>query len=253
MHRTVPRWPALALLLACVSGCAFGIGVKIPPKSVLPRPVVFASWPVERPAPDTLAFGRATRADIKKLYGDPLPDPGLGEDQLLVLPYNVKFDWKFNKGVHAGTEFPGNGQVFLFEDDVLVGEAYYSSFEADHTDFDETKVVSIVKGQTTRDQVLALIGQPSGRRLCPADALDNPTGLEYLYLSRRRHMGLSSRTWIKWLSVQFDANGIVCDVRLRTRDVGPIRLKSDAGTAAEPVDATTELGQQAADAPPLAG
>jgi hypothetical protein len=224
----------LAPALAFALGCNLQFGVHTPPKSVVPRPFVRTIWPIERPVPDSLQFGRMTLADLKKQYGHPSPDLDLGEDRALVLGYPLKLkEMDASKGVHADVDFPNNGQVFLFENDILVGQAYYSSHEADHTDFDETKATSIVQGQTTREQVVSLLGPSSGCRLCPADAPGKPTGLEYLYLSRRRHLGFSARTWVEWLSVQFDANGVVSDVRLRTHYARSIRTNDNPRPAAE--------------------
>ncbi|MBA3481458.1 MAG: hypothetical protein H0T51_06550 [Pirellulales bacterium] len=171
-------------------------------------------WPIERPANGTLAFGKTTQAEIMERYGKPVVDPTFDFDGTTkVCKYPLK-KHDASQGPHTGEAWAQNGQLFLFENEILVGEVYYSSWEADDTDFDELKSAEIIKGQTARDQVLAMLGPSSGRKLCPGDDPENPTGLEYLYVSRRRQSAVSGHDFRKWLSVQFDPAGIATDVRL---------------------------------------
>jgi len=64
----------------------------------------------------------------------------------------------------VGTPFvddvPARASGFYFLNGVLVGYEYLSSFREDKTDFDETKVQQIKKGETTRWRVIELFGQP---------------------------------------------------------------------------------------------
>ena len=70
---------------------------------------------------------------------------------------------------------------FYFFDEVLVGHEFLSSWAEDHTDFDEKKVSTIVKGKTTRAEVIQLLGQ-----LHAADVLQCDVPPDTAELFRRR-------------------------------------------------------------------
>src|SRR6185503_7286045 len=57
--------------------------------------------------------------------------------------------------------------LYSFHDGRLVGYSYSSSFSADNTDFDDSAADRLVKGQTTEEQVLVLLGRPTGRSIYP--------------------------------------------------------------------------------------
>ena len=57
--------------------------------------------------------------------------------------------------------------VFTTHNELLVAQEFVSSFQADATEYDESKVGAIVKGRTTRAEVLALLGRPNGEAIYP--------------------------------------------------------------------------------------
>ena len=102
--------------------------------------------------------------------------------------------------------------------------AYYhiSSFNDDRTNVDTTKWDEIKSGQSTKDQLLSLLGEPHGKALCPsthADFKDRcKTGKEiwaWASMSKLSTFGSTyggSRVRTKTLFVIFDENGIVTEV-----------------------------------------
>ena len=52
---------------------------------------------------------------------------------------------------------------FHFWDGVLVGYDFLSAFDEDKTNFDDTRVSEMKKGETTEAQVVALFGPPGGK------------------------------------------------------------------------------------------
>jgi len=60
-----------------------------------------------------------------------------------------------------GGVFPGRALTFYFHNDILVGKEFISSFKSDNSNFDHTRISTIVKGKTTRDQVVRLLGKPT--------------------------------------------------------------------------------------------
>ena len=71
-------------------------------------------------------------------------------------------------GAHAPGVAPARGVAFCFSGDILVGYEFASSFEEDHTDFDERKTAGIREGRTSLEEVVVLLGPPHGRQIFPS-------------------------------------------------------------------------------------
>ena len=95
---------------------------------------------------------------------------------------------------------------------MLVGHGFSSSFRVDQTDFDESKVKEIKKGETTRKKVIELLGSPHGLHVYPlVDNLGHEV-LVYGY-GETRVVGFSAKFYIKGFAVTVDSNDIVTDVK----------------------------------------
>ena len=98
---------------------------------------------------------------------------------------------------------------------ILVGHDFTSSFQEDHSDFDETKVTRIKKGETTKAQVIELMGQPTGAYMFPLVQRQTDTGLVYVYTQTRVEnipFARKIRTYRKALVVSVDESGVVSNV-----------------------------------------
>jgi len=109
---------------------------------------------------------------------------------------------------------PGGGRTlgFYFFNDVLVGHEFSSSVTADHTDFDDSNVGQIIKGKSTRAEVTALLGKPSGFYIYPM--IKTQSGDAAVYQSSKVSGGfiITPSIFSKSLVVTFDPSGIVTDV-----------------------------------------
>lgn len=240
---TLPRRAIIVTLLvafAMTSGCAIGVGVRLPTKEkiFIPHPYALVSWPLERTAPSAVTLGKTTSAELKEQFGDPLPSGVFlsNDREISYALYNLKPDRKIAKGLRDGDRRALEYQLFVFENDVLVAQAQYSSHESNHTDFDEAKYKDIVKGQTTREEVLELMGPANGSRFCPSDAPGNPTGLEYLYVNFLDEFSFGSNYRFKWLSLEFE-RGVVSAIRYRE---GKSTKEPEVDTAVSTEAATDE-------------
>ncbi len=102
---------------------------------------------------------------------------------------------------------------FSFADLVLVGHEFTSSFDHDATNFDETKIAQIKQGETTEAQVIALLGEPTGRVIFPFVGRDEK-GLTYLYAQFPR--GWSSvEKHEKSFVVLINEHGVVTQTQFR--------------------------------------
>ena len=101
--------------------------------------------------------------------------------------------------------------VFLTHNDLLVAEEFVSSFPNDATEFDETKIPGIVKGKSTKSEVLAGLGKPNGAGVYPFIKTKGETAVIYSYAHAKGN-AFNMKFYSKTLIVSFDANGIVSDV-----------------------------------------
>ena len=94
-----------------------------------------------------------------------------------------------------------------FHNDTLVGHEFISSWADDHTDFDEAKIKEIIKGKTTRAQVVQLLGKPGGFYIFPLIKASTGEAAVYAYSEVR-----GFTPYQKLLVVTFDAAGVVTEV-----------------------------------------
>jgi hypothetical protein len=163
-----------------------------------------------RPQGDSLRPGTTTYQEVLKKFGEPLR---VGTSihngaTLKKLSYSNLVDRPYVEPV------PERALRFYFLDNVLVGYEYSSSFPEDTTDFDETSVGQIRKGETSRERVLELFGKPGGECIYPMISPRDANALVYSFsgLTRRLFVPGSVRNTRKLLIVSIGPNGIVSDV-----------------------------------------
>lgn len=102
-----------------------------------------------------------------------------------------------------------------FWDDRLIFYSYSSGFSADSTNFDEGKISSFVPRQTTRAEVIGVLGRPSGEGIYPYVANEGTKMLIYSYAftesSGIRPLRTESVTTVKTARFLFDASDKLID------------------------------------------
>lgn len=164
----------------------------------------------KRPEPGTLTVGKSTAADVSKVMG---PPEQVGEA--------VKNDQKIKVVRYAYAEGAGTGKypgvvparamVFSTHDDVLVGVEFVSSFPDDATEFDESKMAEIVKGKSTRADVVKILGRPNGEAIYPFVKRKGDTAVLYTY-SHARGSVFDMKFYSKVLIVSLGPDDIVNDI-----------------------------------------
>ena len=164
----------------------------------------------KRPEAQSLAVGKSTTADIARVMGEPgRPGEVLKNEQKLKTATFVYAEGA-GTGRYPGV-VPARAMVFSTFNDVVVGQDFVSSFPQDATEFDDSKVPSIVKGKSSRKDVLALLGKPSGEAVYPAIKQKTDTAMLYSY-SHARGNAFNMKFYSKSLTVSFGSNDIVSDV-----------------------------------------
>ena len=110
------------------------------------------------------------------------------------------------------------GQLYYLVNNTVIGSEYHSTFAKDTTKFDITKVPSIKKGKTTKEDIINMFGKPSIKLTRPLIS-DKATGaIGYHY----RTMNLASPTDLKTtaakLIIEYDADGIIINVSFESKN-----------------------------------
>ena len=169
-----------------------------------------------RPSWDFRQLGKTTYTEIVARFGRPNSERTNLESKQTVKTISYWYAGTISYGR------PANDRIieFHFVDLVLVGYKFASTFKEDDTNFDETKISEIKKGETTQAQVIRLMGQPTGESIFPLVQRKEKQNLVYWYQQRRNvqregdWIGWSSewRHYRKVLIVTVGENGVVTDV-----------------------------------------
>ncbi|WP_139167117.1 outer membrane protein assembly factor BamE [Chromobacterium sphagni] len=164
----------------------------------------------KRPDAGALTLGQSTAADVARVMGEPQQSgEAMKNDQTIKL---ARYAYASTSGAarYPGVT-PARAMVFSTFKDVLVGEEFNSSFAEDATDFDEGKVSALRKGATTRSEVIALLGKPSGEAIYPIIKSKTGKGVVYAYTHVTGTV-FNMKLYSKLLVVSFDERDVVSDV-----------------------------------------
>jgi hypothetical protein len=164
----------------------------------------------ERVKEDTISLGVSTYDDIVNRMGDSFEEDVYKKNnkqfKLIGYTYSSTGGAATSKRVIAGRQ-----QMFYFYKDILVGHQFTSSWQVDHTDFDETKVEQINKGESTKEDVINLLGRPSGKLIYPLSKNKGEEILIYSYYEGRQY-AYTIEFFQKYLQVECDQMGTVIEI-----------------------------------------
>jgi len=114
----------------------------------------------------SLDLGSMHDTDFRAAFGDPRTDIKQSSD-------SGSFEEVTYLYAHADLSNAQARQLSLeFRDGVLNAFNYLSSFDEDKTTADTQKMESVKKGVSTKTDVLAILGAPSGKVKCPTQMTD---------------------------------------------------------------------------------
>lgn len=155
-------------------------------------------------------LGKTTHEDIVRIMGEPIKEEVFTKNdrtfKQIIYNFVSTGGQSTSKRVTAG-----RAQSFYFHEGILVGHLFLSNWEEDHTDFDQTKVQFVKKKETTKAEVIKLLGPPSGRYIYPFTANQEREVIVYWY-TERRYYAYTAKKYTKRLYVEYDRNQIVTDV-----------------------------------------
>ena len=175
-----------------------------------------------RPAPDAIIVGKSTSADVKKIVGDPTSPvyaATVNNSKVTVMPYFYQDMW----GNFPGVIISWRSSTYTLNNDVVVGEQFNSTIGGESTEFPTDKVSLIEKGKSTKADVLALLGTPSGKIIFPLTKSIDEIGLLYTY-SYVRNAGIFTGKPTTYLAVvTINSQNEVTSVSLKKDDVELIK------------------------------
>jgi len=175
------------------------------------------------PQPESLILGKTTEADIRERFGDPYREGAINKHGEAIK--SLSYAHAAGAASLVGGVTPARGQGFYFWNAVLVGHDFTSSFDEDKTDFDEQLATSIKKGQSTKADVVKLLGPPAGEGR-DARAVSRAAGSSIVYTSIQRTLNRWSGDRLEQersLRITFDEADIVRDVVMVHS--GPVLLR----------------------------
>ncbi|MES9961034.1 MAG: hypothetical protein ABW089_11400 [Sedimenticola sp.] len=162
-----------------------------------------------RPDETSLRLNETTYQEILDRFGKPF-----NEGTQLKNEKNVKIISYAYASIGGKANSPGitpaRAASFYFSDDLLAGYEFISSYKMDNSDFDETRIEQLKKGETTREQVIALIGKPAGRYVHPLIKEKDGYAMIYAYGE-----AFGFEFFMKQLTVSINDN-VVTDVEYTT-------------------------------------
>jgi hypothetical protein len=159
----------------------------------------------------SLVLGDSKLSDVVDKLGRPAQAGELGRDGRLFKVLRYAGTGETSSGLHPAV-VPAHGMTLVFFEDVLVSKEVVDSFRAGANGFDDAKVGQIVEGRTTKDEVVALLGMPSGEAAYPAIANPGDRAIVYSRVQARSN-ALSVRFHTTRLIVSFDGADVVTDVQ----------------------------------------
>ena len=136
---------------------------------------------ITRPAPGLLMPGKTTYEETLATYGDPWLEGKVtvNERTLNTVTYSYGSVGAESYDTNIGA---GRGLTLWFENGMLVGHEFRSSFKEDHTDFDESRIKEIEKDKSDKASIIAILGHPTGEYIYPLMKEKDKVGLVYSYL-----------------------------------------------------------------------
>ena len=169
----------------------------------------------KRPDAASFELGKTTEREIRAPYGEPRSRGTIQADDKTI----KTLSYAYAEAAPYVEKVPVRVMVYSFHEDRLVGFDYSSSFSSDKTDFDDSVLGKVVRGQTTRTQVVELLGKPTGMFIYPSSIVTVSDHRAYLYSYSRTDkspLGGQLKTTTKTLVVTFDRRDVVIETKLST-------------------------------------
>lgn len=140
-----------------------------------------------------LIIGKTTQSDAEKIFGEPVKSSSVS---------NEYGDFKVLQYVYAYADPTGAKARALnveFRNNLLNAHIYNSGFPEDSTVFNIEALSQIIRGVSNKTDVARIMGEPSGKALCPTSFADFKAACEngtevWAWVYTQKSQGLDTRT-----------------------------------------------------------
>jgi len=164
----------------------------------------------KRPDASVLKVGTSTIGDVIRVMGPAKQTGEVLKNSCRIRQSTYVYATAIGTALYGGVT-PARVVTFSTYNDLLVGEQFVSSFKEDGTDFDDSKASAIVKGKTTKSEVIAALGSPSGEAVYPLVKNKGDSAILYAYMQVKTSP-FKVKAYQKSLTVSIGANDVVSDI-----------------------------------------
>ena len=163
-----------------------------------------------RVADDAIVLGQTTSEQITARLGSPYREGVVTKNNQQIKTSSYAYASTGGEAAAEGVT-AARSQGFYFFNNKVVGYEFTSSWKEDSTNFDSGKVSQIKKGESTRSDVVRLLGGPGGKYIYPVIPSSDEEAVNYLY-HQTKGSAFSLKFYQKQLVVTFNKQGIVTNV-----------------------------------------
>lgn len=164
-----------------------------------------------RPSSDAFQLGQTNYSQVIQKMGEPRNVGDILKNEKSVKSITYVYASAGGKPLEEGVT-PARALTYYFYKDILVGQAFLSSFKVDNSNFDDTKAESIKKGKTTRAEVIQILGEPTATLIPPMVKATSGEAIGYMYQSTRGGAFSGFKFFHKTLQISFDDKNVVSDI-----------------------------------------
>ena len=166
-----------------------------------------------RPTSDTFQLGRTSYSQVIQKMGEPKETSDVVKNEKLVK--SITYEYVASSVISETSEkgvIAMRALTYSFYNDTLVGQEFFSTFKSDNSNFDNTKVERIKKGQTTRAEVIQMLGKPTASLIPPMVKATSGEAFGYNYKTIGGNLINGLKVFTKTLLISFDDKDFVSDV-----------------------------------------
>ena len=164
-----------------------------------------------RPSSDTFKLGQTTYLQVVQQMGEPRRTGEVLKNEKNVKAATYVYAATGGEPLEQDV-IPARALSYYFYNDVLVGQEFLSSFKSDNSNFDDSKISSISKGKTTREEVVQLLGKPTATFIYPMIKETSGEAIGYAYNTTRGGVFSGFKFFAKALIISFDDKDIVLEI-----------------------------------------
>ncbi len=165
-----------------------------------------------KPSDNSLVLGQSTQSQILEQLGKPHQEgiSTINDQQIEEITY--MYVVSSGDGVESRV-VPARLLKLSFANKKLVSTLFLSSFKIDNTDFDDSKMAMIKKSETTYDEVISILGKPSGYSIAPMVVTPSVKAISYSFvMTKKKFIGNGTDSTTKTLLLEFDDKNIVTKI-----------------------------------------